>query len=87
MVPEQRLLIVDYLIDNKDYYKSQFMICEQQKNLLISNENFILRNDINKQYKNFIISQIVDDVSRRLAVPIEDIIIILESIDLNNYLN
>lgn len=85
-------LIIEFFIDNKEEillqiqpYKLRLLHLTDQKNILQENLE-CFKMDIFDQYEAKIKQQIAFLIAERLSIPIEEIIIILETMDLDEYL-
>ena len=83
---ESNSMIIQYLTHNQEYVKKIVEPFTQQKNYLLEKEDESLKDEINSQYKEIIKRMIVEEITKKLAIPAEDVIIIIENINLEIYL-
>lgn len=79
--------IVFHLIHNQQYYKDMITpYTKRRDNFLIINDK-VFHDDINNQYWDMVKSVIASDLNFSLAVSYEDAIVVLEEINLKEYLD
>lgn len=78
--------IKDYLIANQEHFKKLTENSRIRKEYLLSIDS-LFTEEIIIHYNNNIQSIIVDELTKNLAVDFESVIVVLESIDLNEYLS
>lgn len=79
--------IIELLIDNQSFIKNHVMELKLIKNELLKKENPVFIPDMQAQYDARINQWISFYVAERLAIPAEYVIIILEGIEIDDYLN
>lgn len=79
--------IIEFLILNQPYIKAQLQDLKAAKEELLSTVNPILRLDVEEQYDARIQQWISFYVGEALALPIENVILELERIDVEEYLH
>jgi hypothetical protein len=79
--------IIEFLIIHQPYIKSQLDEFKQLKELRLKQVDPIFRQDVLDQYEARIKQWIGMYCSKELALPVEYIIIELEKIELEDYLN
>lgn len=85
LTPQQA--ICHSLLYKQQFYKELTKPYRDQHKQLLEDEASEFRFDINKQYKSLIIGIIGNDITKNLAIPIEDVIVVLEELDIEGYLN
>lgn len=78
--------IVYSLIHNQGYYKELARPYTDQLAKLLLKEDIAFHADIKEQYRGLIINTIANDITFNLAIPSEDVIIVIEDIDFEEYL-
>lgn len=79
--------IVMYLLHNQLFFKKKFDSLIKFRTSLMKDSNLSLfSDDINKQFKDISKKGIVDEVTSRLAVPAEEVLVVLEDMNLDEYL-
>lgn len=79
--------IIEFLIANQPYIKARLKELEATKNERLQNVGTFFHNDIKDQYDTRIKQWIGLYCAQSLALPVEYIIIELEKIELEDYLN
>jgi hypothetical protein len=79
--------IIDYLILNQSYYKHELASIKTDKQTLLSKESRLFHQDIEEQYEARIKQKIAFHAAEALGLPVENIIIELERIDIDEFLN
>lgn len=79
-------LIQDYLVANKEHLKLSCSSLETTKNSLLNKHPEAFTDFIKEQYHNMIRNIIVNEVTKALAIPAEDVILVLDSINVEEYL-
>lgn len=75
-----------YLLYNQGHFKKEFEPFEKQRDHLLRLEDSSFHEEINNQYTDLIKQSIVDGITRDLAISTEDAIIVIEALNLNEYL-
>ena len=78
--------ILDYLVYNHSHLLNEVKSLVERKSYLYRAEHMVFHDDLELQYKANLRSIIVNDITKNLNVPIEDAIIVVESINLDRYL-
>lgn len=79
--------IIEFLILNQSYIKHEVEQFKRFKAHLKATEMHVFHQDIDDQYDARIKQWISMYVGDRLAIPIEDVIILLERIDIDEFLS
>lgn len=79
--------IIEHLITNQSDIKDQVMELRLLKNQLLATYDHVFRLDLEEQYEARIRQIIGYKASKALAIPLENVIIVIESIELEDYLN
>jgi len=79
-------LIKDYLINNQEAIKEALYPTERLRDSFIKTSSVWMHDWILEEYWGLVRNYIVDCVTKSLAVSPEDVIMVLESIDLGEYL-
>lgn len=77
--------IKDYLISNAEHLESLVQPHREKKDRLENNLRFF-NGEIEEQYNNLKKYIIANEVTNSLAIPYEDVIVVLESINLEAYI-
>lgn len=80
-------LIVLMLINKQPYFKELVKPLIIAKDYMLKNKNFAFKDDIEKDFKEKVMSHIADDICKNLAIPYEEVAIVLENVNINNYLS
>jgi uncharacterized FlgJ-related protein len=85
--PETIHGVVYYLIDNKEHFVEKLRpFTEQKSKLLNSEEHWLFSEEIKEQYDSLARSTIGDEITKKLGIPLEEVILILENVNLDEYL-
>lgn len=79
--------IIEFLIANQGTFKEDVMHLRQRKEEWLATLNSVFRVDLNEQYEARIRQHIAFVTSHVLGIPAEYVIIELEKIELEDYLN
>ena len=79
--------IKQYLIDNREHLMLLIEPFKKQRELLLANSNSLFKQDIESQYKHVVKWTIIRDIECALKLPMDDIVITIESMNLNHYLD
>ena len=71
---------------NQEHFKNRVAPFKSQKETLLNNEDSSFHEEIKEQYESFVRKMIVDEVTGHLAISTEDAIIMIEDLNLNEYL-
>ena len=77
--------IVYYLISHSDRFKLEFLPLTQQKDKLLRDDP-LFSEDIKRQYNSMLTSKIVDDMVKAIGVTTEQALMVVEDMDLDQYL-
>lgn len=75
-----------FLMYNQEHFKNRVAPFKSQKETLLNNEDSSFHEEIKEQYESFVRKMIVDEVTGHLAISTEDAIIMIEDLNLNEYL-
>lgn len=81
-----KLDIQEYLIENKDRFKQENSYRFDLRNQLYKTENRVFHDDIKNNCDTIIRMNICDDVCENLGVDYESVYVILEDINMEEYL-
>ena len=81
-----REIIIHAIIHNQEHFKNSTKEFTKQMNDLLTKEKNEFHHDIVEQYKGLVKGVIGDELTKRLAIPIEEVLIVLEDINLLEYL-
>lgn len=79
--------VIEFLILNQPYIKAQLEDLKAAKEKMIDTINPVFRQDLDEQYNVRISQWIAHYTGEALALPIEDVILVLERIDVEEFLN
>lgn len=79
--------ILHSILYNQQHYKVLCKPYTEQMQMLLEKEPPEFRHDINTQYQKIIISVIGNDITKSLAIPLEDVITVLENVNVIDYIN
>jgi len=79
--------IIDFLILNQSYYKHELAVIKEDKARLLSKELKLFHPDIEEQYEVRVKQKIAFHAAEALGLPVENIIIELERIELDEFLD
>lgn len=85
--PTMKSLVTEFLIGNQGWLKDECMKLAERRDYHLSKENPVFRDELALQYDARIKQQLACIVAEALAIPSEYVIIQLERIDLEKYLN
>lgn len=83
---EQQQAIVSYLIHNQLHYKDLVKDLTQQLSELLYNEDPVFHRDVERNYLDLVKQKIIADLTSRLPVTVENAIIILEGLNIREFL-
>jgi hypothetical protein len=78
--------IIDYLILNQSYYKYELASIKAEKQKFLSQEPKLFHIDIEEQYEARVKQKIAFHAAEALGLPVENIILELERIELDEFL-
>lgn len=78
--------VVYYLIANQEHIKQKVSPFTRQRERLLSTDNNVFKEEIDKQYHDVVKSTIGDEITSKLGIPIEDVLIILENLNVEEYI-
>lgn len=79
--------VIMYLTHNQQYLKQQTLYLYEQRKKLIGSEDNIWLQDIEHQYKALNKQIICEIIASALFIPVDVVIEVVESIDIERYLN
>lgn len=82
MTNEEQIIIM--LVNKQSYFKELVKPLIDAKNMLDVNK--IFGDDIEKEFKERVFQLFADDITKNLAIPTEDVMMVLENLNLNEYL-
>lgn len=82
MTNEEQIVFI--LVNKQSYFKELVKPLIEAKEILKVNK--IFNDDVEKEFKDKVFSLFVDDITKNLAIPTEDVMIVLENLNLNEYL-
>jgi hypothetical protein len=86
MNPEVANIVMYYLVNRQQDIKSFSKVYQDQMNKLLQEQPKELHDDIKKQFKNIVVTKMSDDITKDQALPIEDVLIMLNDLNLDEYL-
>lgn len=84
--PEVLQGIYYYLIANQQHIIEKMKPFTERRKNLLSSEEGIFQEEIDKQYEDIVKSTIGDEITAKLGIPIEDVLVILENLNVNEYI-
>lgn len=78
--------IIQYLVFNQAFFMEKSRPFREQRDKLLNTEDYSFHSEINKQYEELIKADITDDITKKFAFPAEDVIVVLENLNINEYL-
>lgn len=78
-------MVVTYLTDNHEHIKELVNPLTLLYSTAVSTDP-LFKEDVDKQYQDNVCSIITNEVTKRLGVSTEDVLVVLEGIDLKEYL-
>src|SRR5271170_2579945 len=84
---ETNMVILDYLIDNQEHLRELMKPYQEQRDKLLSKNIREHYKDIQSQYINLAMYLIAEKIAEKSGVDTESTIVMLESFDLDEYLN
>jgi hypothetical protein len=79
-------LIFHTLLYNQPFYKELCKDFISQRNEILEKEDPSLKNDIDRQFISMVKSEITKNLAQRHAISTEEILIVLENVNLQEYL-
>ncbi len=77
--------VIEFLIDNQDYFKKKYSSLFSKKNDLKKKEPRVFHDDIDEQLKSSIIAQMSDEISVATGADMETIMIVLEDMNMEEF--
>ncbi len=78
--------LVDYFVNNHEHLKELLQPHCDRYLALMDEEDPILRNDIDREFSYVVKSVLINESSKALAVSTEECMIVVESIDIKEFL-
>lgn len=78
--------LIEYLIDNKDYFKDKYKDKIDRLDKAKETNDNVFHEEIDKQFRSVIIRSMVDELSSYSGADAETILIVLEDMNLTEYL-
>lgn len=75
-----------YLVYNQERFKIELNQFVKQRDSLLKTEDASFHGEIHEQFKAYANSVLVDNVTKHLAISSEDAIIVIENLNLDEYL-
>lgn len=75
-----------YLVYNQERFKIELNQFVKQRDSLLKSEDSSFHAEIQEQFKAYTHSVLVDNVTKHLAISSEDAIIVIENLNLDEYL-
>jgi hypothetical protein len=75
-----------YLVYNQERFKIELNQFVKQRDSLLKTEDSSFHGEIQEQFKAYANSVLVDNVTKHLAISSEDAIIVIENLNLDEYL-
>lgn len=75
-----------YLVYNQGRFKIELSQFVKQRDSLLKSEDSSFHEEIQDQFKSYALSVLVDNVTKHLAISSEDAIIVIENVNLDEYL-
>jgi hypothetical protein len=75
-----------YLVYNQERFKIELSEFVKQRDSLLKSEDSSFHEEIQDQFKAYALSVLVDNVTKHLAISSEDAIIVIENVNLDEYL-
>lgn len=79
--------IINILVHNQQRYKELTRPLKEFRDKLLANENNVFHEDIEDDYLVALRRTIINDISKTYALPYEEVYIVLEAMNLEEYLN
>lgn len=77
--------ILDELSKNRDYYKERLRPIQMRRNAMYQKDPIEYWDEINSSYETALFVQLFDDLSEKLDLPVDELYIELESINLSEF--
>jgi|ERR1700722_7823158 len=78
-------VIIEELSMNRDEFKKLIRPIQLRRNLMYQKDKIETWDEINEAYKNAIFIELFDRLSQRLSLPVDELYIELESLDLSEF--
>lgn len=78
--------VVHYLIANQEHVKEKIKPFTEQKKTFLEQNGNLFEEEIDKQYEDIVRSTIGDEITAKLGIPLEDVLIVLENLNVKEYL-
>lgn len=75
-----------YLVYNQERFKIELNPFVKQRDSLLKSEDSSFHEEIQDQFKAYVNSVLMDNVTKHLAISSEDAIIVIENVNLDEYL-
>lgn len=85
--PDVKDKIITYLVDNHEHIRERVRSYTNDKLDYLEKYNKVFHDDIRDGYLEVVTSYLVTDLANRYAISAEDVLVVLEDLDLEQYLN
>lgn len=76
--------VIFSLVNKQSYYKELVQPFIEAKKALVVNHVFY--GDVEKEFKEKVLGTIADDITKNLAIPVEEVYLVLNHLNLEEYL-